>query len=78
MRRRAAKFPGQPEEKGLKKATFNAENIEALLQHYGADRILDAIGKFRGSEGAIRSLGLIAETRSRRAEPRPFTTWRRH
>jgi hypothetical protein len=52
--------PGKPEEKGLKKATFNVENIEALLQHYGADRILDAVGKFRGSEGAIRSIGLIA------------------
>ena len=51
---------GTLEEKALKKATINVENIEALLQHYGADRILDAIGKFRGSEGAIRSIGLIA------------------
>ena len=36
------------------------EHIDAILERYGADRIIDAIGKFRGSEKAIRSLGLIA------------------
>lgn len=36
------------------------EHIDAILKRYGADRIIDAIGKFRGSEKAIRSLGLIA------------------
>jgi hypothetical protein len=36
------------------------EHIDAILERYGADRIIDAIGKFRGSEKAIRSLGHIA------------------
>jgi hypothetical protein len=36
------------------------EHIDAILERYGAERIIDAIGKFRGSEKAIRSLGLIA------------------
>ena len=36
------------------------EHIDAILERYGADRIIEAIGKFRGSEKAIRSLGLIA------------------
>ena len=40
--------------------TPDAEHIEAILERYGADRIVDAIGKFRGSEKAIRSLGLVA------------------
>jgi hypothetical protein len=38
----------------------DAEHIEAILERYGAERIVDAIGKFRGSEKAIRSLGLVA------------------
>jgi hypothetical protein len=40
--------------------TPDAEHIETILERYGADRIVDAIGKFRGSEKAIRSLGLVA------------------
>ncbi|MGW8320107.1 MAG: HEAT repeat domain-containing protein [Thermodesulfobacteriota bacterium] len=36
------------------------EHIDAILERYGAERIIAAIGKFRGSEKAIRSLGLIA------------------
>jgi HEAT repeat protein len=36
------------------------EHIDAILERYGTDRIVDAIGKFRGSEKAIRSLGLVA------------------
>ena len=35
-------------------------HIEAILERYGAQRIVEAIGKFRGSEKAIRSLGLVA------------------
>jgi hypothetical protein len=35
-------------------------HIEAILERYGAERIVEAIGKFRGSEKAIRSLGLVA------------------
>jgi hypothetical protein len=35
-------------------------HIEAILEQYGAERIIEAIGKFRGSEKAIRSLGLVA------------------
>lgn len=35
-------------------------HIEAILEQYGAERIIGAIGKFRGSEKAIRSLGLVA------------------
>jgi len=38
----------------------NTENIRALLDRYGGPRLADAIGKFRGSERAVRSLGLIA------------------
>jgi hypothetical protein len=36
------------------------EHIDAILERYGAERIVEAIGKFRGSEKAIRSLGLVA------------------
>ncbi len=35
-------------------------HIEKILERYGTERIVEAIGKFRGSEKAIRSLGLIA------------------
>ena len=49
------------------------EHIDAILERYGADRIIDAIGKFRGSEKAIRSLGLIAAKGIRRQRTgRPF------
>lgn len=36
------------------------EHITKILDRYGTERIVEAIGKFRGSEKAIRSLGLIA------------------
>jgi HEAT repeat protein len=49
------KAAGSPPEKEL-----NTENIQALVERYGGARLADAIGKFRGSERAVRSLGLIA------------------
>jgi hypothetical protein len=50
-----ASTPEAPEDKAP-----DPEHIDAILERYGAERIIDAIGKFRGSEKAIRSLGLIA------------------
>ncbi len=41
---------------------LNEENIRALLEQYGPDKIADAMGKFRGSDRAVRSLGLIARS----------------
>jgi len=38
----------------------DTKHIEKILERYGTERIVEAIGKFRGSEKAIRSLGLIA------------------
>ncbi len=43
---------------------LNTENIRSLLERYGGPRLADAIGKFRGSERAVRSLGLIARSSS--------------
>lgn len=36
------------------------ENIASLLENYGSDRVVDAIGRFRGSKRAIHALGHIA------------------
>lgn len=44
------------------------EHIEAILERFGAERIVEAIGKFRGSEKAIRSLGLIAAKKTEGSE----------
>lgn len=51
----AAADGGEPAHEPL-----NQEHIETILERYGAERIVEAIGKFRGSEKAIRSLGLVA------------------
>ncbi len=51
----AATSPEEQEAEGP-----DPRHIEAILERYGAERIVEAIGKFRGSEKAIRSLGLVA------------------
>jgi hypothetical protein len=49
-------------------ASPDAEHIESILERYGTERIVEAIGKFRGSEKAIRSLGLIARKGTEESE----------
>jgi len=39
---------------------LDTDNLETILDNYGSERIVEAIGRFRGSEKAIRSLGLVA------------------
>jgi len=48
--------------------TPDTEHIEGILERYGTERIIEAIGKFRGSEKAIRSLGLIARKGTEESE----------
>jgi len=43
-------------------------HITKILERYGTERIVEAIGKFRGSEKAIRSLGLIASKGTEESE----------
>ena len=54
----AGPSPKPPEEQEAEEP--DRQHIEAILERFGAERIVEAIGKFRGSEKAIRSLGLIA------------------
>ncbi len=55
-----AAAPAAPRPEAPKGEGPDPEHIDAILERYGTERIVDAIGKFRGSEKAIRSLGLVA------------------
>jgi hypothetical protein len=55
-----AAAPATPSPEESEAEAPDPQHMEAILERYGAERIVDAIGKFRGSEKAIRSLGLVA------------------
>lgn len=55
-----ADAPTTPSREAPEAEAPDPRRIEDILEQYGAERIVEAIGKFRGSERAIRSLGLVA------------------